>query len=135
FLSEISLNAGGKPVKFASAAQSGGSAAQGAIDSEPQTGWSINGRQGETTSAVFRPADPIPAANFSLHLVFEQYYAAALGRFRISVTSDTRPAAADLPADVEETLLLPASQRTSTQQASLLQQSLIVAPDLQAERE
>jgi hypothetical protein len=135
YLSEITLTAGGKPAKFASAAQSGGSAASAAIDGDPLSGWGINGRQGETTTAVFRLAEPLKADTFSLQLLFERYFACALGRFRISVTSDTRPAQADLPANVEEALLAPAEQRTSAQKALLFAQFLQSAPELQPERD
>jgi hypothetical protein len=134
FLSEIVLTAGGKPVKWGSATQSGIGSAAGAIDGNPQTGWSINGRQGQTSEAVFRLAEPLKTDTFSLQLDFEQYYAAALGRFRIAVTSDARTAEADLPPDVEEILLLPAAQRTSSQQARLRDHYLSVAPELESER-
>jgi hypothetical protein len=135
FLSEITLTAGGKQASFAGATQSGGGSAQLAIDGQPQTGWSVNGRQGQTTVAVFRLATPVAADTFSLRLLFEQYYATALGRFRISVTSETRPAGADLPPDVEEILLVSAAQRTRAQQDRLFQHYLSIAPELQTERD
>jgi hypothetical protein len=134
FLSEIALTADGKPVKWASATESGIGSAAGAIDGNPQTGWSINGRQGQASEAVFRLAEPLKTDTFAIQLDFEQYYAAALGRFRISVTSDSRPAGADLPPDVEEILLTPTAQRTSAQQARLMQHYLSVAPELESER-
>ena len=134
FLSEIALTAGGRPVKWAGATQSGIGSAAGAIDGNPQTGWSINGRQGQASAAVFRLAEPLKADTFSVQLDFEQYYAAALGRFRLSVTSDSRTVEADLPPDIEEILLLPAAQRTSSQQARLKEHYLSVAPELEPER-
>lgn len=134
FLSEITLTAGGKAVKLASATQSGIGTAANAIDGNPQTGWSINGRQGQASQAVFRLAQPLTSDTLSIQLDFEQYYAAALGRFRISVTTDTRTAEADLPPDVAEILLLPATQRSTAQQARLMQYYLSVAPELESER-
>jgi hypothetical protein len=134
FLSEIAVKAGGKPVKWASATQSGIGSAAGAIDGNPQTGWSINGRQGQPSSAVFRLAEPLKTDTFTVQLDFEQYYAAALGRFRVAVTSDSRPAEADLPPDVEEILLVSSAQRTDSQQARLRQHYLSVAPELEPER-
>ena len=134
FLSEIGVTAAGKPVKWASATQSGIGSAAGAIDGNPQTGWSINGRQGQTSVAVFRLAAPLKADTFTVQLDFEQYYAAALGRFRLAATSDARPAEADLPADIEERLLLPTAQRSTFQQARLRQHYLSVAPELEPER-
>jgi hypothetical protein len=135
FLSEITLAAGGRPAKFASATQSGGGDAQSAIDGDPQTGWNINGRQGDTTVAVFRLKEPVKADVFSISLLFERYHAAGLGRFRISVTSDTRVANADLPPVVEENLLVPQEQRTPAQTALLFRYYLSVAPELKAERD
>ncbi len=134
FLSEIGLSAGGKPVKWGSATQSGIGSAAGAIDGNTQTGWSINGRQGQTSVAVFRLAEPLKTDNFALQLDFEQYYAAALGRFRISVTSDSRMAEADLPPDLEAILLVPGDQRNSSQSARLKEHYLSVAPELESER-
>lgn len=135
FLSEITLTAGGVKAPFASAAQSGGSAAQAAIDGDPQTGWTIQGRQGLATSAVFRLAQPLDARTFSVQLLFERYFAAGLGRFRIAVTSDLRPAEADLPADVEEILRLPAAQRPAAANERLMRAFLASAPELEPERQ
>jgi len=135
YLSEITLQANGKSVKFASAVQNGGSPASAAIDGDPQSGWSINGRQGETTSAVFRLAEPLKAGSFSLQLIFERYFACALGHFKISVTSDARMAEADLPPEAEVALLTPADQRTEAQKALLFQQFLRTTPELQPERD
>jgi len=133
-LSEFTLTVGGKPVKFASATQSGGTDAKAAIDGDPESGWSINGRQGETTIAVFRLSEPLKADAFSLQLLFERYFASDLGHFRISATSDMRPAQADLPPDIEDLLLIPSAQRTAAQQEQLRQHFLSVAPELQGER-
>ncbi|HLV82059.1 MAG TPA: PSD1 and planctomycete cytochrome C domain-containing protein, partial [Chthonomonadaceae bacterium] len=135
FLSEITLAAGGKPAQFASAAQSGGGDAGAAIDGDPQTGWNINGRQGETTVAVFRLKAPVKADAFSIRLLFERYHAAGLGRFRLSVTSDARPAGADLPPAIEEILLIPEAQRSRPQTTQLFRYYLSIAPELKAERE
>ena len=135
FLSELKMTAGGKAVSFAGAMQNNGSMAQAALDNDPQTGWTSGGRQGEPSIAVFRLAAPVSADIFTLSLICERYFAAGLGRFRISVTSDPRPANAALPPDVEEIVLTPTAQRTSAQNSRLLQHYLSVAPELQAERE
>ncbi len=93
-LSEITMTADGKPAKFVKAAQtyaSGSSTAMAAIDGNPQTGWMINGGQGRAHSAVFSLAEPGgDARELSVHLLFERYFASALGHFRISVTTDPR---------------------------------------------
>ncbi len=99
---------------------SGKNNAAAAIDGDPQTGWSINGGQGREHRAVFLLAEPI-AASDSVHiqLLFEKYYAAGLGRFRLWATDSASPAATDLPAEIEALLHIPASQRSPAQQQRL----------------
>jgi hypothetical protein len=141
FLSEISLAADGKPAKFAKATQSfaaGNFVAANAIDGDPQTGWSVGGAQGKANLAIFSLAEPITdAGEVSLKMLFERYFAAPLGHFRISVSTD--PKAADsstLPADVEEALAAPVDARTAAQHDLLFAQFLSVAPELaQARKE
>jgi hypothetical protein len=140
FLSELTLQADGQPVKFARASSTfaaGNNKIANAIDGSPQTGWMINGNQGKTVTAVFNLATPlVECKELALQLLFEQYYAAGLGRFRISVTTDTRPVeASELPADIEELLLVPGDKRTADQRARLLRHFLTIAPELAAERE
>src|SRR5262249_58905116 len=67
-------------------------------------------------------------------LLFERYHAAGLGRFRIAVTTDPRAAARDLPVELDELFLLPAERRTEAQTRRLLEQFLLVAPELATER-
>jgi mono/diheme cytochrome c family protein len=135
FLSEMIVTADGKPVEFANAAQNGGSDARNAIDGNKQTGWSINGRQGQVTTAIFRLKTPLKAADISIRMEFEQYYTSPLGRFRFSATSDNREAQADIPDEVNRILLKPASSRTPAQRDVLMKQFLAVAPELQPERD
>ena len=135
FLSELTASANGKPIKLREATQNGGNPAQTAIDGEPLTGWSIGGRQGESTVAIFRLSAPLQADLFSLRMVFERYFAAALGRFRISVTSDTPPTLQALPPDVEAALTVSAPQRNAAQQETLRAYFLSIAPELQPERD
>jgi hypothetical protein len=138
FLSELSLAVGGKPVtvKEASASGQNAKAAAPAIDGDPQTGWSINGGQGRPHTAVFRLAAPIEAhGELVIQLLFERYYAAGLGRFRISATTDTRPIAArEIPADIEDRLMICDERRTSEQTDRLRRYYLMVAPELAKER-
>jgi Protein of unknown function (DUF1553)/Protein of unknown function (DUF1549)/Planctomycete cytochrome C len=142
FLSELTLAADGRPVRLVRASQSyadGGNGAAKTIDGDPHTGWSIKGGQGRAHAAVFNLAEPLgDAQELGLRLLFERYYAAGLGRFRVSVTRDAKPQAAvearGLPADVEELLLIPAGQRTAAQRDRLLRHYLSGAPELAAER-
>jgi hypothetical protein len=134
FLSEITLTSGGAARPFATAAAGGGDALQ-AIDGDDQTGWSINGRQGETTVAVFKLKTPLTADRFSIRMLFERYYASDLGRFRISVTSDPRAGPADLPADAEAATRIPAGRRTAAETTVLERAYLELAPQFKPERE
>jgi hypothetical protein len=135
FLSEINLAADGKAAKFAKASESfaaGKFVAANAIDGDPQTGWSVGGAQGKANLAIFSLAEPIAEANeLSLKMLFERYFAAPLGHFRISVSTEPRAAdSSTLPADVEEVLATPADSRTAAQHDLLFTQFLTVAPEL-----
>jgi hypothetical protein len=139
FLSEFTLSADGKPVKFSRATSdysSGDNKIANAIDGNPQSGWSINGGQGKAHTAVFNLAPPLAdAKDLALQMIFEQYYSAGLGCFRISVTADTRPIeASGLPAKIEELLLISADQRSAEQRDKLLRYYSSIAPELAAER-
>src|SRR6185312_9519145 len=100
------------------------------------TGWSINGGQGRAHTAVFTLATPLAeATELRVRMLFERYYSAGLGRFRISATTDTRAASArDMPADLEEVLLVQEEKRTAAQKQRLFQQFLMTAPELAKDR-
>ena len=116
FLSNIAIAVPGSSARLIRAAQSfasGGSTAAAALDDNKQTGWSINGGQGKPHAAVFELSEPLTSKSFTLLMLFERYYAAGLGRFRISVT--TTPSAVEapfLPSEVESALLSLRSLRT-----------------------
>ncbi|MBX3414011.1 MAG: PSD1 domain-containing protein [Pirellulales bacterium] len=135
FLSEFSITADGSPVKIASATQtfaSGSFNAAAAIDGDQQSGWSINGGQGRAQAAVFTLAQPLEGAKaLDVSLLCEKYYSAGIGRFRISVTDDSRPVEANpLPAALEAALLEPESERTPEARAGLLAEFAATAPEL-----
>jgi hypothetical protein len=138
FLSEITLSQGGKPQHFASATQtysSPGDPAQHAIDGDPQSGWSIDGGEGLRQVAVFVLDKPLAAAGeFDIEMLYEKYYAADVGRFRISVTTDPAPAAREMPDDIEQWLRLPEAALTSAQRAKLQTEFLLEAPEMAASR-
>ncbi len=135
FLSEITLSAGGKSVPFAEAFKSGGGDVKTAIDGDPQTGWNINGRQGMTTTAVFRLSKPVPGAEFTIQLLFERYHAADLGHFRISITTDTKQLQVDLHPEVEAALKIPSSDRSDVERDILRKYYLSIAPQYKVERD
>jgi hypothetical protein len=144
FLSEFTANAGGAPLKFASASDSYGKAgigrgtaqASNCIDGDQQSGWSVNGGQGERHVAVFNLAQPLAAAgDVEIKMLFEKHYAAPLGRFRISVTTDaTKVVARAFDEAVERALLVPDVQLTDAQRAQLRRTFLLNAPELAAAR-
>jgi hypothetical protein len=140
FLSEIRLTADGKliPFKDATASNPNARASAGvAFDGDPQTGWSINGGQGRENSAVFRVAAPIASTgSVTVEMVFERYYAAALGRFRISATADDKPVEArEIPFALEPILLTEDRLRKPEDVLRLRTYFLSVAPELAKARE
>jgi Protein of unknown function (DUF1553)/Protein of unknown function (DUF1549)/Planctomycete cytochrome C len=129
-----------RPLKFKSASHSfakGKNTAEAAIDGDPQSGWSIDGGQGRTHYAVFQLDQPLADADtIDVQLLFERYYAGALGRFRIWATADPSGGEArDVPRDVEELLLIPTEKLTADQRGRLLTHFLQVTPELAKERE
>ncbi len=139
FLSEMKCSVAGEPMAFTGAVNSfadGGNTAANAVDGKTETGWNINGGQGRAQWAVFKLAQPLAVANnLALRMEFEKYYAAALGRFRISVTDDPRPIdQAGLPAEVEMLLAKPSGERTAAELEQLFKHYLSVAPELAAAR-
>ncbi len=135
FLSEVTILADGNKLPMASAAQSyanGNNTAATAIDGNQQTGWSINGGQGHEHSAVFTLREPIQGAkSLKLSLLFERYYSAGLGRFRISV-SDKPFAEGEkvAPRTTDDLLLIPSDQRTAGQTEVLRKYFAETAPEL-----
>jgi hypothetical protein len=132
FLSTLSMKADGADAQFARAAQTFGSPASDAIDADPQTGWAITGGTGKPQIAVFSLKQPIGhAAELKVHLLFERYFAAPLGHFRISVTSDPRASEPQaLPREIETALIESPNERSADEQQKLLDYFLGVAPEL-----
>jgi hypothetical protein len=138
FLSTFAVSVGGQPAKFVRATQSyasGGNGADKAIDQDQQSGWAIDGGQGRTHVAVFQLEKPLEAAEFEVSMLFEKYYAAGLGRFRISVTTDPRGAEAlNWPDPVQLALRKPASERTAQEREALVGLFCASAPELASAR-
>ena len=139
FLSEFSLWSGDKQLPFVRATASFAKKKFGAakaIDGDPQSGWSIDGGQGRDHEAVFNLGAPLAdAGEFTIKMLFERYFAAGLGKFRISVTTDTRGAQArEMPAAVAQLLRAPDAELTPEQRNQLRRQFLLSAPELAAAR-
>ncbi len=139
FLSDIAIARPDGLIRFTRATQSfasGGSTAATALDDNKQTGWSINSGQGKPHAAVFALAEPLSSTAFTLRMLFERYYAAGIGRFRISVT--TNPSAIEatfLPSAVESALLTSQASRSATQIEQLRRHFVMIAPELASERQ
>jgi len=139
WLSEITAKVDGQAARFVQASQTiagGGKTAAQAIDGDPQTGWSIAGGQGRPQTAVFRFEKPLEGVKrLDVRLLFERYYAAGLGRFRISVTGDDRPAEArGLAPEVEAALLVEEARRSPEQRTAIRRQFLQSTPELAGAR-
>ena len=136
FLSEVSLASQGQPIKLVHASHSfaSGPGASACLDGNQQTGWSIDGGQGKSHVAVFRFEKPITEVKqFDLTLLFEKYYAAGLGRFRVSVTDDSRDVeASPLPINLEP--LIRQSTADDSQPPELIRHFCSIAPELANER-
>ena len=140
FLGELQLSVDGKPAPFKSASESyaknrfGKNPVSAALasDGDPQTGWTTAERPGERHTAIFVLSEPLPAATeFKLTMMFGRHFAASLGRFRISVTTDSRePKARDLPAKIETLLAIADERLTTEQRTRLREQFLLTAPEL-----
>ncbi len=140
FLSTFTLRDGEHPLKLVRPSQtfaSGANTAAKALDDDQQSGWSIDGGQGRRHVAVFNLETPIAdASDLRLSMLFEKYYPAGLGRFRISVTTDPRGAdAMALPDALETALSKPGVEPSEGDTRGLLQAFMQVAPELASERE
>jgi hypothetical protein len=134
-LSEFTLAADGKPVKFAGSSATAGNPAP-ALDGNPQSGWPGASKAGVASSAVFIFDKPLTLTDGKLDLLFERHYSASLGHFRIAVTTDTRPVKArTMPAEVEDLLLVAPDTLTAEQKQSLLRYWASIAPELKAARD
>jgi mono/diheme cytochrome c family protein len=140
FLGEFQATADGRPVKFVRATESYARNAMGksnpvsallAADGDPQTGWSCAERMGEAHEAVFILSEPVAAKELDVKMMFGRHYACSLGRFRISVTTDSREAkASTLPGSLRDLVSIPSPN--ADQRARLREQFLLSAPELAA---
>src|SRR5262249_19136499 len=112
-----------------------------AVDGDLQSGWSISGRSGNAHNAVFQLAVPLETSKeLTVDLTFERYYASALGRFRIWVTTADNAQATALPNPLQEALVKYRSgdalkpflawDQTVADRDALLRYFVTVAPEL-----
>ncbi len=137
FLSEVSALQDGAPIKIRAASNSfaaGASNAAAAIDGNPQTGWSINGGQGKPHHAVFVLEMPFNGRELTFQLLFEKYFAAGMGRFRLSASPLASAAAVDLEPEIEAYLLRPEGEWTPSDRQALKRAFLLKTPLLATAR-
>ena len=104
--------------------QQDGYPAANAIDGNRATGWAIAPQMGKDQAALFRFQTPVPAVKdgVSLTAVLHHEFGGghAIGKFRISVTTDKAPKLASPLTPDQATLLgTPVEQRTPDQKAKL----------------
>lgn len=128
FLSELELTLGGVPVKLHKASASYGKISIGSgsgdasnpLDKDGSTGWSTSGHEGEAERWVARFETPLKLdAPWAIEMIFERHFAAALGRFRISLAPAPNEPAPNEPAPNE-----PAIETTAT--------AMPIGPDAEA---
>ena len=83
----------------------GGAAAKNVLDNSGSTGWSTAGREGEANRLVVNFAKPFsPQKPWTIKLLFERHFAAALGHFRLSVSARSDAKASIHSANLEAAL-------------------------------
>ena len=135
-LGEFQLFADGQPIKIAKASQSyakntfGSQAeAQYAIDGNPETGWSCAEGQGRAHEAVFQLEKPLTTSNLQLTMMFGRHYACSLGKFRISLTTQSGDIlASNISSELQS--LVHKSDWSETETQQLKTEFLLRAPQL-----
>lgn len=115
FLSELTASVADGKVQFHHASHSfgkisignGSADAANVFDGDGSTGWSTATREGESHHLVLNFQQPLPTSSpLDLEMLFERHFAASLGRFRVSVTSDAGVAEASSVSVENQQLLL-----------------------------
>ena len=144
FLSEFGIKIDGKSVAISGASHDHAKGAFGAAkvgapfcyDGKPETGWSTTDRPGQEHQVVFQLTDPVDINNnLSVNMLFERHYSCGLGRFRISVSTDNKPAqASGHGKTIQDILSKPSKDRTAAEKAMLFRRFLQRTPQLAAAR-
>jgi len=108
--------------------------AEHAVDRNPKTGWAIGPQFGKRHFLIAGLKDPIRhAGGAKLAFRFEHYHGNShtIGRIRLSVTSETDPAALwPLDPDLTELLATPAAQRSEEQRRKLAAYFRSISPTI-----
>lgn len=138
FLSEVTAKQGDRSLSFLDGSisygkisvGSGKAAAKNVFDGEGSTGWSTSGKEGQRHVLVLNLKEPISAAgDVEIQMVFERHFAASLGRFRLSTTSDDGEVKANaLPVKTESLLLKPRDQWSREEESHIRSYFLQTTP-------
>ncbi|MFK7820341.1 MAG: DUF1549 domain-containing protein, partial [Planctomycetaceae bacterium] len=111
FLSEVDATSNGMPIRFETSSSSINAnkwSPENIFDDEGSSGWALSGKEGKPHQLVMNLAKPAPAGvELKIELLFERHYAASLGRFRFSATSQApgkKIRAKTMPIEVERLL-------------------------------
>ena len=114
FLSELTASLDGRSLRLVDPSHSYGKISVGSgsaeagnvIDGEGSTGWSIADAPEPAQHWVVQLQSPIQTpGKLSIELLFERHFAASLGHFRLSLTTDPRGASAmSIPAQLQREL-------------------------------
>ncbi len=114
FLSEFKVRVADTPIRLERPSASygkisvgsGGADASNVLDGNGSTGWSTSDQQGTANRLVVNFAEPFSSTvPWTIELLFERHFAAALGHFRLAVTTRTGGANASAQnADLESQL-------------------------------
>ncbi len=140
FLSELTASHNKQPAPFAEGSVSfgkisignGKADAKNVFDGDGSTGWSTSGKEGEANHLVLVFKKPIPPeGTLDISMLFERHFAASLGRFRFSVTTQKKPVTAKkYPVEIEELLTRDSDSLSEKEREKLRREFLLVAPEL-----
>ena len=129
FLSELTVEGGGKPLELVDATHSFGKISVGSgsadaanvLDGEGSTGWSTSGAEGEANQWVANFAEPLKGGQtIEVELLFERHFAAGLGHFRISLSRGAQPVVASkLPPELYDWQPTPESELSESDYRTL----------------
>ena len=106
------------------------------IDGDIQTGWSVHQGQGRRHVAVLVPETPIASGSWKMVMHFGRHFSSSLGKFRLSVVTDDKPAVArELPPATEKLLAHSAGELNEKQTQLLRDEFLLAAPELKEHAE
>ncbi len=140
FLSEVTAKSGEQSISFHEASHTfgkisignGTAEAANVFDGDGSTGWSTSTEEGQPHHLVLNFQEPVqPQHLLELQMIFERHFAASLGRFRFSVSTEPGIAkAVRLPIDVIDSLAKLNGEPHEELKATLLDLFLEETPEL-----